>query len=214
MIFFQEAERQRRAMLFGGSSTAVPAAASLTNTTAPPPAPDVTTQLTSDSDQLIAKVLADTQHAEEEDHRRVAGHHDFLRQQTTQAVQLQHKQAGEFLRQYLAENKKQLDAHLVRLRSGFPLGGVGLSLNSQHGGGDDALGDETGRINAIFGLEKKVEILERRLEDKDGQLAQYGALVTALEDQHREELRELRVCLIFSKYNSSTVFAEINALDA
>jgi hypothetical protein len=44
----------------------------------------------------------------------------------------------------------------------------------------------------LFGLEKKVEILERKLQDRDDQLTNYNALLIGLEDQHREELRDLR----------------------
>lgn len=151
-------------------------------------APPDMAQLASESNALITKVLDDTRHAEEEDHRRVASHHDFIRQQTQQAVQLQHGQTSEFLRQYLAENKRQLDAHLHRLR-------FGLAFGAAHGAGDgDGDRDEESESvrNTVVGLEKKVGRLERKLEDREGQLAQYSALVVALEDQHREELRGLR----------------------
>ncbi|OQV15604.1 hypothetical protein BV898_10193 [Hypsibius exemplaris] len=180
-----EAERQRRAMIFGGSSTTP--SASVNPVSASPLSPSTaniqtSSQIAVDSNELISKVLQETKQAEEDDHRRVSSHHDFIRQQTQQAVQLQQSQANEFLKEYLAENKKQLNSHLSRLRSGFPLMRTG----------DGELPDGENR-NTVFGLEKKVEILERKLEDKDSQLAQYSALMMALEDQHREELRDQRL---------------------
>lgn len=70
---------------------------------------------------MIGNLLRGIEEAEAEEHRRITSHHDFIREQTQKAAELQQRQADEFLKQYLSENKKQLDVHLQRLRTGLLL---------------------------------------------------------------------------------------------
>ncbi|GAU95859.1 hypothetical protein RvY_07400 [Ramazzottius varieornatus] len=183
-----EAERQRRAMMFGGSTgrSVVPP----TSTVVPAPTEgdsSVTgsSSLLPKSSELLDKVLTETKNAEEEDLRRVRSHHDFIRQQTQQAVQLQQAQADEFLRQYLAENQKQLNAHLQRLRSGFSLAQP-LLANQASGDGMNSVASEEPLA------QQRVAVLERKLEEKDALLLQHSKQMLLLEEQHREETRVIR----------------------
>ena len=137
------------------------------------------------SNELLNQVWVETKNAEEEDLRRVRNHHEFIRQQTQQAVQLQQAQADEFLRQYLAENQTQLNLHLQKLRSGFSLAQL-LSISHAAGDGTYPQADEDPLSHP------RTAILVRKLEEKDTRISEQRKQMLFLDEQHREETRVIR----------------------
>ncbi|XP_055343750.1 fas-binding factor 1 homolog isoform X2 [Paramacrobiotus metropolitanus] len=185
-----EAERLRRSMIFGGSGmmstpSAQPVASVEPNahTAFPAPGHPLTSQVDTSTNQMVGKLIRDINTAESEDHKRVASHHEFIRQQTQHAAQLQQQQAEEFLKQYLSENRRQLDIHLQRLRTGLPLNAAVA--------GESGVDLESNRVN-LDNLEKKVDILEKRLQDREEHLRRYADQTMTLEQQHWEEMRQIR----------------------